>query len=581
MEYTVRLADTGSEVRVAGGTLAEACALLGSPLELVCGGNGRCGKCAVLVERRGVRETVLACTTPVTEDVTVFLRAPEESAAQILTDGSAAAVFAPAVTKTALSPAELEPEHCGAYLSGVSLAAARQFASVRRDAPDRPLTFIRRGETLLGVQPGDTASRLFGAAVDIGTTTVAMYVYDLTTGALLHTVSALNGQIRCGADVIARIQHTIESPTGLAELNRAILDTLDGLLAAAANAIPGFTDDLWQLVFCGNSTMQHLFLGLEPAALGAEPFASITADTVRSTAGEIGLRNCPAGALVEFLPLLGGFVGADTTAVLLGVPEEGVHLAVDLGTNGEIAVGNARGGFLTASTACGPALEGGNIACGMRGAEGAIDRVDITENGELRFHVLGDGEAKGLCGSGIIDAAAALLRAGLVDMTGRLLPRGEYAAAHPESPLLDRLEPVGEYNNAFFFTRGEHPVYLSQEDIRQIQLAKSSICAGCITLCRERGIEPEALDSLILAGAFGNYIDVDNALYIGLLPAVPRERIAAVGNGAGSGVCRCLCDRAELERCERIRAAAHHIELNASAEFMEQYILNMNFNALA
>ena len=542
MEYTVRIAGTPCETRVSGGTLAEACALLGHPLELVCGGNGRCGKCDVLVERRGVRETVRACITPVTEDITVFLEVSEAASAQILTSGGAHDVFAPAVTKAVLSPAEREPEHCGAYLRGVSLAAARQFSRAHRDAEEDPLTFIRHEDTLLGVQRGDTAQRLYGAAVDIGTTTVAMYIYDLTTGALL--------------------------------------DTIDALLAAASNDVPGLSDDLWQLVFCGNSTMQHLFLGIDPSALGAEPFASVTADTVRAPAGEIGLKNCPAGALVEFLPLLGGFVGADTTAVLLGAPEEGVHLAVDLGTNGEIAVGNARDGFLTSSTACGPALEGGNIECGMRGSEGAIDHADITPDGELRFHVLGEGEAKGLCGSGIIDMTAALVRCGLVDMTGRLLPRDEFAAEYPDSPLLGRLEPVGEYNNAFFLTRSEHPVYLSQEDIRQIQLAKSSICAGCLTLCHEHGIEPEELDSLILAGAFGNYIDVDNALYIGLLPAAPRDRVVAVGNGAGSGVCRYLRDRAESARCEHIRAVTHHVELNASSEFMEQYIMNMNFNVL-
>ena len=321
MEYTVRIAGTPCEVRVSGGTLAEACALLGHPLELVCGGNGRCGKCDVLVERRGVRETVRACITPVTEDITVFLEVSENASAQILTSGGAHDVFAPAVTKAVLSPAEREPEHCGAYLRGVSLAAARQFSRAHRDAEEDSLTFIRHEDTLLGVQRGDTAQRLYGAAVDIGTTTVAMYIYDLTTGALLHTGSALNGQIRYGADVIARIQHAIEHECGLAELNRAILDTIDALLAAASNAVPGLSDDLWQLVFCGNSTMQHLFLGIDPSALGAEPFASVTADTVRAPAGEIGLKNCPAGALVEFLPLLGGFVGADTTAVLLGVPE--------------------------------------------------------------------------------------------------------------------------------------------------------------------------------------------------------------------------------------------------------------------
>lgn len=580
MEYTVRIAGSGKELRVSGGKLSEACAALGHPLELVCGGNGRCGKCAVLVEHHGVRETVHACVTPVTEDITVFFPDEGSGGAQILTEGSAHSVFAPAVSKTVLSPAELAPEHCGAYLRAVPLAAAREFARIRAAAPEEPVTFVRHGETLLAVQPGDTAARLFGCAVDIGTTTVAMYIYDLTTGALVRTVSALNGQIRCGADVIARIQYAMERPEGLQELNRAVLDTVDSLLRTAADAVPGLSDDLWQLVFCGNSTMQHLFLGLDPSALGAEPFASITADTVRACAGEIGLHNCPANAAVEFLPLLGGFVGADTTAVLLGVPENGVHLAVDLGTNGEIAVGNARDGFFTASTACGPALEGGNIECGMRGAEGAVDRVSITGDGDLCFHVLGDGEAKGLCGSGIIDITAALVRCGLVDMTGRMLSREEYAAEHPDSPLLDRLGSAGEYNNAFFLTRGEHPVYLSQEDVRQIQLAKSAICAGCLTLCRERGVEPEQLDSLILAGAFGNYIDVENALYIGLLPPVPKEKTVAVGNGAGSGVCRYLLDRAETERCEYIRRVTTHVELNASADFMEEYILNMNFNAL-
>lgn len=578
MEYTVTLADTGKSIAVTGGTLAEACEKLGHPLELVCGGNGRCGKCTVLCEHGGVREKLLACATKVTEDFTVFFTEPGSTGAQILTARGEAKTFAPSVKKEALSPAELEPEHCGAYLGTVPLSVARAFGKIHRDAPEEPVTFIRRGGDFLGVQRGDTSARLFGAAVDIGTTTVAAYIYDLTDGTLLRTVSALNGQIRCGADVIARIQHTMEDSGGLSELNRAILDTVDGLLRTAGESIPGLSEDLWQLVFCGNSTMQHLFLGIEPSALGAEPFASVTAEPMRACAGEIGLKNCPAGALVEFLPLLGGFVGADTTAVLLGVLEEGTHLAVDLGTNGEIAVGNAKDGFLTSSTACGPALEGGNIACGMRGTDGAIDRVDITEDGELRIHVLGEGEVRGLCGSGIIDAAAALVRCGLADMTGRMLSREEYAEIHPGSPLLERLEPVGEYNNAFFFTRGEHPVYISQDDIRQIQLAKSAICAGCLTLCHTHGIEPEELDSLILAGAFGNYIDVDNALYIGLLPPAPRERIVAVGNGAGSGVCRYLCDMSEAGRCAHIRSSTRHVELNASAEFMEQYIMNMNFN---
>ena len=565
MEYTVRIAGTPCETRVSGGTLAEACALLGHPLELVCGGNGRCGKCDVLVERRGVRETVRACITPVTEDITVFLEVSENASAQILTSGGAHDVFAPAVTKAVLSPAEREPEHCGAYLRGVSLAAARQFSRAHRDAEEEPLTFIRHEDTLLGVQRGDTAQRLYGAAVDIGTTTVAMYIYDLTTGALLHTGSALNGQIRYGADVIARIQHAIEHKTGLAELNRAILDTIDALLAAASNAVPGLSDDLWQLVFCGNSTMQHLFLGIDPSALGAEPFASVTADTVRAPAGEIGLKNCPAGALVEFLPLLGGFVGADTTAVLLGVPEEGVHLAVDLGTNGEIAVGNARDGFLTSSTACGPALEGGNIECGMRGSEGAIDHADITPDGELRFHVLGEGEAKGLCGSGIIDVIAELYRTSIISSKGQFVREGK-RVAHDEHGM-------GRYILA---TKDEsetgREISITEVDIDSFIRAKAAIFSAINIMLSSLDMDVTVLSHVYVAGGIGSGINMENAVRIGMLPDIDRELFEYLGNTSLSGAYAMARSDCAVDKVDELASNMTYLELSTNPRYMDEFV---------
>jgi len=575
-QYRVHFAGFGEDIIVSGGTVAEACRLAGHPLDLVCGGNGKCGKCDVTVERRGVKEVVRSCTTAVDCDMTIFLSdAPAE--ANILTDGDVTGQFAPSVRKEFCPASRLEPDHCGAFLEKAPLHVLRHFSKLIRDYREEGVTFVYFGDALLDVQRGDTTSFLYGCAVDIGTTTVAMYIYDLTCGALLDTLSALNGQIGRGADVIARIQHTTEQEQGLAELNADILSTVNTLLKKAGEKIPALAEHLYHLVFCGNSTMQHLFLGLEPSALGVDPFANITAHSITAPAGELGL-DAPQYAAVDFLPLLGGFVGADTTAVLLGIPaDDKTYLMVDLGTNGEIALGNGQKGFVTASTACGPALEGGCIDCGMRGTAGAVDKLSITEDGQVEYHVLGGVEAKGICGSGIIDTMAALLRRGLVDETGRLLSREEFEAEHPGSPLAERLGKLSEYNGAFYITTGENPVFLSQKDIRQIQLAKSSICAGCMTLATECGMDVSHIDQLVLAGAFGNYIDMENALYIGLLPPVARERISPVGNGAGRGAQSCLLDRESRQRCEWLRENSRHLELNTSLTFMDNYIDQMNF----
>ena len=295
------------------------------------------------------------------------------------------------------------------------------------------------------------------------------------------------------------------------------------------------------------------------------------ADTTTGTATAGGVKAVSDDGTVT------GFVGADTTSVLLTLTKKDkIYLMVDLGTNGELAVGTFPK-FLAASTACGPALEGGNIACGMRGTNGAIEKVSFKNN-QLTYKVIGEGTPQGLCGSAIIDAVAELRKAGLIDETGTLLDPDECRRMNPYSPWIRYLHEAEEYNMAFYFTEGEHPVYISQKDIRQIQMAKSSICSGCLTLLEEAGLTLESIDYLVLAGAFGNYIDIDNALSIGLLPPVSREKIISIGNGAGQGVQSFLLDQSYRVRAKNITNNCIHVSLAENKKFMESYIKNMNFS---
>lgn len=558
-----------------GGTLGDVCKVAGLFHDFVCGGRGTCGKCRVLVEADGKKRSVLACITPVDRDYTVYLSPDQQSLqASILTQGQERQGIScnPSLTKEYQTRERLLPGHGGAYLADTPLTVLRKFSALLQNSQTAGITLVREKGRLLDVQAGDTSGTLYGGAVDIGTTTVVLYLYDLNTGIRLATKSSLNRQIRYGADVISRILYSQESAEALHLLHQEILMTLTELLQEAAAEIPDLLPNLYHLVLCGNSTMQHLFLDVSPAGLGVSPFVNLTAAPVRSTAGELGLSAASPACRIEFLPLLGGFVGADTTSVLSTVPHDPKkYLVIDLGTNGEIAAG-MHGDFHIASTACGPALEGGNIACGMRGTKGAIEKISL-ENGEVCLTVIGDGTPAGLCGSGIIDGVAGLLREGLIDAGGRLLTPEELP---PASPWAERLQNLEEYNPAFYFHL-DPPVYLSQKDVRQIQLAKSAIYAGCVTLLKERGLTPDQVDDMILSGAFGNYIDIDHALEIGLLPPVARDRIHSIGNGAGQGVQLCLLNQEWMTDCLEIPSYTVHVELADSPEFMDEYIMNMNF----
>ena len=387
-----------------------------------------------------------------------------------------------------------------------------------------------------------------GFAVDIGTTTVAAFLYDRPCGKLLGSRSGRNAQRSYGADVISRIQAWSEGRgealTGA--IRRQLSDMLDSLCAEHGVR----RSDVTLVTISANTVMEHILDGLSPVGIGAAPFTpeSLFGDVRPAAYYFDGLF---PGAAVWLAPAVAGYVGGDITAGLCaagGNEAEGLWLYIDLGTNGEMALGN-KDGWLCCATAVGPAFEGAEISCGMDGSAGAIDKVK-AENGELRVHVIGGGRAKGLCGSGLIDAASALLTLGELESNGRL-------STAPRE-LRDG-------------------VTLLREDMRQVQLAKAAVRAGAETLLELSGHTAADVTKLVIAGGFGAFMDVKSALHIGLLPQVPAEKITHVGNAAGAGAAIALTE-AGREAIMALDAKCRYFELSGAELFRDNYVEYMAFD---
>jgi uncharacterized 2Fe-2S/4Fe-4S cluster protein (DUF4445 family) len=428
------------------------------------------------------------------------------------------------------------------------------------------------GEELLAIEAGDARGGCYGIAFDVGTTSVVGYLADLTTGREVGRASRLNGQQPWGADVLSRASYALETPSGVRDLQAAIVETLNQIVAECCASID--PRQVYYATVVGNSLMHHLLLGITPATIAASPYLAVTREPLQLRAADLGLA-LPS-ARIYCLPLIGAYVGADTLAVILatGMDEaEEIRLAVDLGTNGEMALGSRRR-ILACSAPAGPAFEGAAIRQGMRGAVGAIDRVRIGPE-TVRVWTIGDVPPKGICGSGLIDAVAQMLRAGLVEPGGRLLPRptleGRIAPA-----LLDRL--VSRERGWEFILSKEPYVALTQEDVRQLQLAKGTILCGVSILMEELGVAPEEIAGVSLAGAFGNFVDKRSAQDIGLLPPeIPAGRIQGVGNAAGQGSRMTLLSRAIRRRAEGLARRVDYFELSKHPHFEDIFMESMRF----
>ncbi len=400
-----------------------------------------------------------------------------------------------------------------------------------------------------------------GFAVDIGTTTVASFLYDLKTGERLGAEGGRNAQRSYGADVISRI--TCASEGKLVPLRDAIRRQLTGMAEELCGRSGRSTKELTRIRVAGNTVMEHLFDGLDPTNIGVAPFTpeSLFGDH-RSAAA--CLPELDAEADVYLCPCVAGYVGGDITAGLVasGAPEaDGLWLYVDIGTNGEMGLGN-RDGFVCCATAAGPAFEGAEIACGMDGSAGAIDKVSAVD-GDVQVHVIGEGKAVGVCGSGLIDAISAMLTVGAISEAGRMFGPDDV----PEK-IRSRVVTREDGSLCFMLKDG---VYIAAQDVREVQLAKSAIRAGAETLLQLQGKTAADITDLVIAGGFGSFIDKRSALHIGLLPRVPIEKIRHVGNAAGAGAVLALTEDGE-RALEAFNEKCTYLELSSSHEFMENYV---------
>jgi len=421
--------------------------------------------------------------------------------------------------------------------------------------------------------------RKYGLAFDLGTTTVVGWLVDLDTGDTLAARAVTNPQNVYGADVISRIGHA-GTHEGLRQLQQKILAACNEIIRCLLDEGRVAGDEIYEIVAVGNTTMSHLFLGIDPTFLATAPYVPAFAGRMELEARELGLDVMPAGRVVV-LPNIAGYVGSDTVGVMLATDigrRPGFCLAVDIGTNGEVVLAG-RGRLLTCSTAAGPAFEGARIRHGMRAAAGAIEGVRI-DGGEVGLEVIDDATPLGICGSGLLDAAAAMVQVGLISPTGRLLPPESLPEGVPPG-LKERLRR-GKDGTEFVLAQdgsvatGED-IVITQKDIRELQLAKAAIYAGIQVLLKELEVTPEEIDEILLAGAFGNYIKIDSALALGLLPAVAPGRIKAVGNAAGDGARMALISGTARAEASDLARRAGHVELSTWPDFQDEFVNAMYF----
>lgn len=588
-----------------GTTVFNAANWAGLAIDSTCGGRGTCGKCKVRMlqgansitdaDRRYLSEAELAegwrlsCRAPVhTESLVEVPRLMTSPKAALLGYGRHV-VLNPNVAKLYLELAEpsLEDQQPDlarvltaldkeGYQAHADVAVWRALPKTLRES-DFKITAVVCGDELIAVEPGDTTDRLYGLALDIGTTTVVGALVDLNTGAVAAVQSTLNGQAPYGADVISRSSFTMTEPDGLAILQTRIVETINTLLDQLLATSGVARENIYETVAVGNATMLHLLLGIDPAPISVAPFIPTIEQQVTLPASDIGLRLHPQATL-STLPHLGAYVGADIVAGVLATgigreKDEKLRLYIDVGTNGEIVLGSSRRTLATAAPA-GPAFEGAQIRCGMRASDGAIEGVQVNHDVQLQM-IGGDLRPIGICGSGLVDAVAQLIECGLVDSSGLLL-RPEQARGRVSDTLVNRLVEVNGVR-AFLLSAPEEGIVLTQPDIRALQFAKGAIAAGVAVLMDYLGVTAKDLDEVLLAGSFGSYINPASARAIGLVPWVPVERIVAVGNAAGEGAKIALLSFREREAANRIPEFVEYVELSGRPEFNEVFTEALSF----
>jgi uncharacterized 2Fe-2S/4Fe-4S cluster protein (DUF4445 family) len=591
-----------------GTNLLDAIKKAGLPLKSACGGKGTCGECLVRITRgearirtsaalpKEVRDQgyVLACQTEIEGDLTVELPRFEEQS--IRTEAGSrffednrdriSGIFEvnPAVRKVQVTvpPATLSDnssdlrrlqkkiqKDAGLRFSRVELGVLKKTAAAMREKAGSVTAVLAKsgsGWTLVDLEPCPPQKRVFGLACDIGTTTVVCEVVDLEKGRVLSTTAGFNQQLRCGEDVISRIDYA-RRPGRLEELQALVVQTVNALLQKACLEAGLSADDIYCVSAAGNTTMTHLLLGLDPRFIREEPYTPTVNLVPVVKAGDLGLKVNP-DAPVHCAPAVGSYVGGDITAGLLATPilrdADKTSLFIDAGTNGELVVGN-RDWLATCACSAGPAFEGGGTKCGLPAIEGAIEAVRVSGSGGLEYEVIGGGKPKGLCGSGLVDLLAGLFIQGYIDRSGKLDPD------RVGKRLVRNGEGAGFLVERAARTHWGRDIVLAEKDITNLIRTKGAIFSACALLLKNIGLTFDRLDAVYIAGGFGQHLDVENAIRIGLLPDLEREKFHYLGNTSLSGAYLILLSERNRDLVNAVAAKMTYIELNTEPGYMNEY----------
>ena len=594
-----------------GASLLDAAQAAGVGMDATCGARGRCRSCrckilsgdvspatmqdTVQLGREEVQERFrLGCQTrPVTDCEVMAMPPKSEAGHQILTGGAvmddAGFAIDAGVEKHVVTASPPREEHrqtsdLAQVLAAIDVPVDRRVPiGVMRKIPGElrrqrgELTVTTFNGRIIDVEAGDTSRHVYGMAFDIGTTSIVGTLLHLETGEQLAAVGSVNPQTVYGGDLMSRIAYAQFDEKKLVALRAKVLNATNGFIKEACAQAGVSRDHVYKIVVVGNTCMHHIFLGVDVTYVGLAPYAPAVSDGIVVCAGELPLKAAP-NAQICLLPIVAGFVGADTMACVLATriyESDELRALVDIGTNGEVVMGS-RDRLMACSAPAGPALEGAQIRHGMRGAMGAIEAVGIGD--DVHCSVIGSVRAIGICGSGLVDACAKMTRAGVMDGSGRLRARDREKLPPALAARLRTADAGVEFVLVWDADAGRNEdVALTQGDIRQLQLAKSAIYSGIVLLQRVMEIDDADLAELMLCGGFGNYINIESAVAIRLLPKLPLDRISYVGNAAHLGAQMALLSERERMRAEELAQRIEHVALAARPDFQDIFVDGMSF----
>ena len=573
----------------------------GLAVDSPCGGKGTCGKCKIqiitgdipepsveefhhLSAQELARNIRLSCQLFPTGDLSVnLLQEAKKENHQILSGGFLPEFnLHPHISKKVHQQTKLSPHH----RSFLDLLAETLDISEILDQPAflqsyknihgyEQFTTVYADDRLIGLEEGDGRDQTYGLAIDIGTTTVVISLTDLNKGKEIDSATGLNPQKANGQDVLSRIEFARKAENGLNILHQSIISCLNTIIDRLCAANQVAKNNIYDVTVAANTTMLHLLLGVDSTPIGKSPYIPVFTHHQSLPAAVFGLNVSPFARLY-CLPSVSGYIGADIVAGVnvcrLNQTTSNV-LFIDIGTNGEIVL--SKGGILHAcACAAGPALEGMNISCGMLAGEGAVERVQITDN-QIHLKVIGDSNPKGLCGSGVIEAISEIARVGLIQKTGRLKSKED---VQQDEKLKGLTRFIEEDNKKRWIVLDRvHNIVVTQADIRQVQLAKGAILSGIHALLQQLEMTPEDLDEIIISGQFGRHLHVDSLVGLGVIPHKLREKVTYIGNSSQTGALMCLLSTAKRREVEDVANKLNHFELTMLKDYEKLFSKCLKF----